>query len=145
MKYMFKLFLCLLSLVALNCKEDKEIFSESVTKDIVGTMWRLKAFVPEKIFKIIPPEGQVYTIKFLNDSTYTGKSDCNQIRGKYLLDPPKIIKILNTGTTYALCPDNSLYKQYLLALRHVNSYKIEKDELYLFCDDNSKLHFICEE
>jgi len=80
--YIF-LFLCFILLVsAFQCKKKVE-GPELETKKFMNTLWRLESFetIGGEIIK--PPKDQIYTVQFEEDSSFFGKSDCNEIVGNY--------------------------------------------------------------
>jgi len=58
--------------------------TEPVKKEFLNTPWQLESFVTGGDI-IKPPADQPYQISFTSDSTWEGRSDCNEIFGGYQL------------------------------------------------------------
>ena len=118
--------------------------SNSEDLDFLNTVWTLQHFnIDCEIVK--PPEGQVYTIQFDTDSTFSGINDCNDLVGKYNLISENKIEVINAGGSYANCGDNSLFLDYMSALQSAESYEISGDKLTIFYENKSKLIFYGQE
>ena len=137
--YLFQYFV--LFLLAVGCK-DKTLIDPPI-KEFMNTLWTLESFEVEGEV-IMPPKDQIYTILFKDDSTFTGKADCNDIFGKYLISSDQSIKVIKIGTTFAYCGKNSMYTNYYSALDNIYSYRIDTTQLYLYYAKSSRLIFIHE-
>lgn len=91
----------------------------------------------------IPPDNQVYNIQFKVDNKFTGRNDCNDISGDFSSNSNNIT-MDNFTTTEVYCGKESLDYRYFEALRGAESYKIEKNELSIYYQTNSRLIFISE-
>ena len=122
--------------------------TEPVSKEFINTIWKLESFEIANDTIIKPPDGQIYTIKFLSDSTFEGTNACNKIGGKYELLPNSIIVIKKLGTTYAYCPDGTVHDEYYGALNDLRSheamYEIKQNKLYINYGVNSRMIFISQ-
>ena len=116
---------------------------ESETKPFLNTLWTLQSFDIEGIV-VRPPNIQLYTIQFQEDSTFSGKIRCNTMRGKYeiLLYNSFIIDV--THITKLYCGEESMDEMYFKALEISEFYEINKNKLCIYYSDNSKLNFIGE-
>lgn len=126
------------SLLLFHCSNSP---TESETKPFVTTLWVLESFnISGKIIK--PPEDQVYNIQFKNDSTFSGRNDCNDIHGSYITKQNGVIYINARGTTFIYCGDQSKDKDYYSAINQVFSYEVNKNQLLLRYGEDSVLTFI---
>lgn len=137
-------FISLLILLVFYCS-CKESTTEVETKEFINTLWELKAI--ENDGKIImPPEGQIYTIEFLADSTFSGSNACNVISGRYNLLTNFKIVIERLGTTFAGCSEGTIHNEYYGALNDLRTYEamyeIQMKELHINYGVNSKIVFI---
>jgi heat shock protein HslJ len=118
----------------------KKYPTEAETKPFLKTLWNLESFdISGEIIK--PPENQVFSIKFLDDSTFSGKSDCNEINGNFIVSSDNSLSINKVGTTKIYCGSASLDEKYFEALNDIISYEIVNDKLYIYCNNNAKLNF----
>ena len=125
------------SFIIFHCKNSP---TESETKPLINTIWKLESFdIDGKITK--PPKEQVYNIKFLNDNTFSGKNDCNEINGHYTLNSDNSLGIDDIITTEIYCGTESLDDNYWDALHAVKSYELVKNQLYIYYGNSSKLNF----
>jgi len=128
-------YIVLLCLLLITCKSA----TETESKAFLTTVWTLESLnIEGEIVK--PPDGQLYTIQFKKDSTFTGKNDCNDIFGEYEIKSNNSLVIFKVGGSKANCP-NSMFLTYLDAIRSAKSYKIEKNRLYIYYRNNSILIF----
>lgn len=84
---------------------------------------------------------QIYTIQFKTDSTFLGRSDCNDLFGKFELISNNNLNILQIFTTKVNCGDNSLDIDFFQAIESAKSYIISRDKLIIFYENKSKLVF----
>ena len=131
-------FLSSLILFFLSC--NNSITNEQETKPLLKTVWNLKSF--ERNSKITEPaEDQVYNIKFSEDGTFSGKSDCNEISSHFTIDSLNSLIIEDIVTTKLYCGEESFGDEYFNAIHDANSYEITKNGLYIQYGNNSKLYF----
>lgn len=115
--------------------------NETETKPFLNTLWVLESFdISGEIIK--PTEDQMYNIKFKNDSTFSGQSDCNDIGGRYIIEQKGVINITKLGTTFASCGDQSKDEEYYGAIDQIFSYEVIKNHLRLKYGEDSILTFI---
>jgi len=91
-----------------------------------------------------PPQDQSYYIQFKEDSTFSGKSDCNEIFGNYIFDLDSSLIIMQIVTTKIFCGTQSVGEKYFDAIHIARAYKIEDNKLSIYYGINSKLNFIGE-
>jgi heat shock protein HslJ len=133
-----KFILLIILLLFLNgCKDTA---TDAETKELLNTLWTLESFETDGEV-IVPPEDQIYNIRFNTDGTFIGQNDCNEIGGKYRFFRNNQIEILEIGTTKIYCGQGSKDSIYFEALRKADSYEIEKNKLYIYYNSNSKLTF----
>lgn len=126
-----------LSLTIAYCEKSP---TESETKPFLKTLWTLKSFdTSGEIIK--SPEDQVFSIKFLEDGTFSGKSDCNSITGHFTVDSDNSLSIDSLFATEVYCGLASLDEKYYEALHAIKSYQIDNDRLYIYYNDIAKLNF----
>ncbi len=126
-----------LALIISYCKKSP---TESESKPLLKTLWILESFdTSGQIIK--PPEGQVFNIKFLEDGTFSGKSDCNDITGRFTVDSLNSLNIVSIGTTMIYCGKESLDEKYYRAIQALKLYEILNDRLYIYYNNNAKLIF----
>jgi len=132
------LLIILLSFVN-SCNEST---TETNATEFLNTLWVLEAF---EVYGLqdTPPDDQVYNIQFKVDNKFTGRNDCNDISGSFILNSNNIT-IDNLTTTEVYCGKESLDYIYFEALRGAESYKIEKNELSIYYQSNFRLIFIGE-
>ena len=116
--------------------------TEPETKELINTMWKLELFETDGGV-IIPPKDQAYNIKFNDDNTLKGISDCNEIFGYYKLKSNNIT-IDSLITTKIYCGETSMGDKYSEALYKSKSYQIDRNKLSIYYGINSKLLFIGE-
>jgi len=117
--------------------------TEIETKEILNVLWKLEAFETDGE-KITPPIDQVYNIKFTSDSTFIGKSDCNDIGGIYKFNGENLIIVTKLGTTFANCGEDSFYGNFYTAIHQLSSFNLNKNRLTLNYGNNSKMIFKAE-
>jgi len=125
------------------------IFSNCILTDenndneisLQNTLCTLKSFDNDgNILK--PPKDKIYTIHFNNDSTISGKNDCNDFFAKYIIFSGDSLKIDQLVTTEKNCSgDQSVSDKYLSALRKAHNYAIKNDCLYIYYENNYRLIF----
>lgn len=113
--------------------------TESESKSLLNTLWILESFEIEgEVVK--PNKEQVYSVQFEADSTFTGNNDCNDFGGKFEVLSGDSLIIKKVGGSKVNCP-NSMYNEYLEAFRNAKSFKINKNYLYIFYGNDSRLNF----
>jgi len=127
-----------------SCFLTEQEENEPEEKSLQNTLWTLESFdIDGKIVK--PPKDQIYTIQFKNDSTVTGKNDCNDFFANYMIPSDDSLRLEQLVTTEKGCGgDQSISDKYVQAVREAKSYKIHKNRLYIYYGDNSKLIFYGE-
>jgi len=124
----------------LSCKESS---TEYKTESFIKTLWTLESFeISGKINN--PPEGQRYNIAFLENGTFSGQSDCNEINGYYTINSEYLLTIDSIVTTEKYCGTESLGDNYFKALRVAKSYELSENKLFIHYGIDSKLNFIVE-
>ena len=132
----FIVLLCF-SLLLFHCSNSP---TESETKLLLNTLWTLESFeIDDEINR--PPEDQIYNIKFKDDSTFSGRNDCNDIGGRYEIKQGGVMEITKLGTSFVLCGDKSMFKEYYGALDLIFSYKVHQNKLLLRYGEHSVLNF----
>lgn len=128
------------SLMISYCKRSS---TESEMKPLLKTLWTLESFdVSGEITK--PSEDQVFNIKFLEDGTFSAKSDCNEITGHYTVNSDNTIKADSIAATKVYCGQESLDKKYYDALHIIKSYKVTNDKLQIYYGNNEKLNYYAQ-
>jgi len=136
-KYTLLLFLLFFSSSCENSTTEIE------TKEFLNTLWKLEAFEIDGEI-ITPPVEQNYNIKFQSESTFVGKSACNDIGGNYKLEGENLLIVSKLGTTFANCGEGSFYGAFYSAVHKLSSYYLHNNRLTLFYGNNSKLIFKAE-
>jgi len=121
----------------LSCKSS----TEPKAMDFLKTLWTLESFdIEGNIVK--PPKDQVYTIQFKEDSSVSGKNDCNDLFANYLITSDDSLKLERLVTTKKGCGgDQSISDKYIHGLHYAKSYEIHKNRLTIYYGTNSKLTF----
>ncbi len=132
----------LFAIILLFTSSCNESTTETNSTELLNTLWVLEAFEVNGMLDI-PPDDQIYNIQFKADSKFSGINDCNNISGNFSLISNNIT-IDNLTTTEVYCGKESMDYLYLEALVKAESYKIEKNELFIYYQANSKLIFIGE-
>ena len=70
-----------------------------------------------------------FMVRFNTDGTFTGRADCNRIRGQYRLDGHQLI-VSEIISTRAMCPEGSLERIFLKDLQNSASFFFKADDLY---------------
>lgn len=131
----FIIMLCFSFLIS-NCKQSP---NEPESKPFLNTLWTLESF--ETNGEVIePPEGQVYNIRFL-DSTFSAKSDCNEITGHFTIDSNNSLNVDSIVTTKVYCGTGSLDEKYYEVLQVIKSYEIINAKLHIYYGNNEKLNY----
>ncbi len=68
-------------------------------------------------------------VRFNSDGTFTGRADCNRIRGHYRLDGHQL-NLSDIISTRAMCPEGSLDQMFLKDLQNSASLFFKADDLY---------------
>ena len=127
-----------------NCFLTEQEENELEEKKLQNTLWTLESFdIDGNIIK--PPKDKFYTIQFKDNSTVSGKCDCNDFYANYVITSDDSLRMEQFVITYMGCGgDQSISGKYVQGVREVKSYKIHKNYLYLYYGDNSKLIFYGE-
>jgi len=127
-----------------NCFLTEQEENELEEKNLQNTLWILESFDIEGTI-VKPPKDQVYTIQFKEDSTVSGKIDCNDFYAKYLITSDNSLRLEQFMVTEIGCGgDQSISDKYIHGLGDAKSYNILKNYLYLYYGDNSRLIFYSE-
>ena len=142
MKYITKvLSIFFIFLIACNTST-----TEPEAREFQNTLWHLESIEITNDEIIKPPENQIYTIKFLDDSTFLGNNACNEISGEYKLLSNSKIVVEKLGTTFALCREGTIHDEYYSAINdlrsHEATYEIQQNKLYINYGVNSRMVFI---
>lgn len=108
--------------------------------ELKNNRWVLKYFEGEKLaFNNF--EKEVF-IQFPLDSEnqFRGFAGCNNIYGGYKVKNDSL-QFLDFASTRMSCPYNEFESRFLKALQKTDRYKIEKDVITLFSNDNAILKF----
>ena len=117
--------------------------TEVETKELLNTLWKLEAFEIDGEI-INPPIDQIYNIKFHSDSTFIGKSACNDIGGKFEIRGEDSLIVTKLGTTFANCGEDSFYFSFYAAIHQLSSFYLNNNRLTLYYLNHSKLIFKAE-
>ena len=144
MKRITLIYLLFFLVLIINCFLTEQEENEPEEKNLQNTLWTLKSFdLDGNIVK--PPTDQLYTIQFKDDSTVSGKNDCNDFYANYLITSDDSLRLEQLVTTEKGCGgDQSISNKYIQALGDAKSYKIHKNRLYIYYGDNSELIFYSE-
>lgn len=127
------------SLFVCNCKKSP---SEPEAKDLVNTLWTLESFNIEGNI-IRPPNDQLYTIQFKEDSTVSGRNDCNNLYANYMISVDNYLKLEQLIRTEKGCDgDQAISNEYIKGLREAKSHGIIENRLQIYYSTNTKLNFI---
>ncbi len=118
--------------------------TEPGTKELLSTLWKVESLkIGEET--IIPPEGKLYTAKFLVDSAVSGKCDCNNFGANYFIAHGDSLRIDQIQITEIGCGgDQSFSSEYIVNIRAAQSYSIDKNKLYIYTNNNSIIKYIGE-
>lgn len=133
MRYIF--LIIIFGAVLISCKSSKTSGNKIVEKvkadekpvnASLGGKWQLQMlFATDNNWQKVP-----YINFNLSDSTFSGNSSCNSIRGKFKLSDNYVAFEKNIFSTKMACP-GSYEKTFLSALLKINKYTINKDDLEL--------------
>jgi heat shock protein HslJ len=127
-----------------NCFLTEPEENELEEKKLQNIRWILESFDIDGNI-VTPPKDQAYTIQFKEDSTVSGKIDCNYFYAKYLITSDNSLRLEQFMVTEIGCGgDQSISDKYVQAVREAKSYEIHKNRLYIYYGDNSKLIFYSE-
>lgn len=102
------------------------------------TTWKLSKMegIPAEA---ITAEADSFTLMFdAADTLLSGRTNCNRIFGKYLLDGDKL-DLGNLGMTRMACPDMQYELLFTKMLSEVKSYEISKSGLKFYANDGKLL------
>jgi heat shock protein HslJ len=90
--------------------------------------WRELRLGDGRVIKIDQPD--LYTLRFVSDTGFILRADCNRGGGTYTRDENRLA-LQVTRMTRAACPPGSLSDEYLRCLEGVYGFRTERDSLYL--------------
>ncbi|UCH95860.1 MAG: META domain-containing protein [Candidatus Aminicenantes bacterium] len=134
--------LVVISIIALvvypACKESEALLDNP----LANTRWILESFeyANQNIINVEDP----FWIQFNEDNTLEMQVDCNICRGTYDIGSGNIIRF-NTpfNCTEVYCGDDSLDREFLLALDGASRYEFDGNRLRIyFGEEGSRLNFI---
>ena len=113
---------------------------EEQIESFENTKWVLSYFAGEKL-GFTQFEKDIY-IQFPSESMnqFRGFSGCNDFFGSYRSNQDSL-RFLNIASTRMSCEFDIFEKRFIDILQKTNSYKIDKDVLILFDNDNAILKF----
>ena len=76
-----------------------------------------------------PDTPGLYMVRFNSDGTFTGRADCNRIRGQYRVDGHRL-NLSDIISTRAMCPEGSLDRVFLKDLENSASFFFKAGDLY---------------
>ncbi len=139
MKIIKSILLLFLLTFLVSCeKSTTEVESEG----ILNVLWKLEAFETDGAF-IPTPIDENYNIEFRSDNSFIGKSDCNNIGGKYKMNVDSL-SVIQLSTTKAYCGEDSFYSLFCTAVQQSSSFSLQNNRLMLYYGNNSKLIFKAE-
>lgn len=98
--------------------------------DLYGN-WSLSKFINENGNKLSLAKDEKYSINFVETDSLKGQIDCNQYFGNFSAKNGGEISIDLSGITKVYCGEESHDEDYHSALRKVNKYEVNSDELKL--------------
>jgi heat shock protein HslJ len=118
-------------------------FQQPKPKSLTGK-WSLLSYIDVKTGRTISIDSlpgynkdKGITYQFSDDGQkgeFSGKDLCNTISGKYELEYPNIIKIINFSSTKVYCTGDQYPHEYHLT--NANSYEVSNDTLTFTYKDN---------
>ena len=108
-------------------------------KDALQHHWQLVEISTDGVLQPIPANASV-TLQFEGESRVHGKSGCNRYFASYTLDGSQL-SFGQAGATRMMCPEPlmSLESNYFAALGHVESFRVEDEQLTLLDDSGKRL------
>lgn len=129
--------LLVVSLINFSCSSN---VSNNFKEDLKNNRWLLKS-VDEKSITDLEFHKEVF-IQFPTDSEdqFRGFAGCNNIFGGYELNQDSL-KFINVASTRMACDKMDFEANFLKKLQTINNYKIEKDILLLFSENEEVMKF----
>ena len=127
-----------LAAMAWGCEQEKKAVSNS-SKTLIGTTWRLQAFVGAG--QEIPAAAEVETtIEFKADSSVGGQGGCNRYFSQYVLKGDSL-KLGPVGATRMMCPEPQMAQEdrYFAVLDRVAGFRMENGKLVLLDRDGQRV------
>ncbi len=97
---------------------------------LTGIEWRWQQTLSGDGSTLVPADPASYTLTFRDDGKIAARVDCNQAGGTYTLKNGQL-KIDITHSTQAMCPPDSLDRDFLRQLDAVAIYFLRNGNLYL--------------
>ena len=98
--------------------------------EITGIVWKWQQTLYNNDDRTIPGDPNRYTIIFEPGGKFNIQADCNRGGGRFSVEGTRIA-IEEPYTTRAMCPPDSLEKEFIKNLNAARIYFIRKDNLYL--------------
>lgn len=76
-----------------------------------------------------------YSFVMQEDGTFSGRGDCNQLSGEYILEGKMGVKFNSLALTQAMCPDQEAEDEFVRMLSKVDAYSLDVTLLLLFEGD----------
>ncbi len=125
------------SLIIFSCSSN---VSNNFKEDLKNNRWVLKS-VDKKSITDLEFHKEAF-IQFPADSEdqFRGFAGCNNIFGGYELNQDSL-KFINVASTRMACDKMDFEAKFLKKLQTINNYKIEKDILWLFSENEEVMKF----
>lgn len=93
---------------------------------LAGTAWELVEILMMDDSIFTPENPSDYTLAFSNDGMVSGRIDCNQMSGSYMVDGSQL-SFGPLATTRAMCPPDSLFDLVVQGLDSANSFVMDSE------------------
>lgn len=98
--------------------------------EITGIVWKWQQTLYNNDDRTVPVDPNRYTITFEPGGKFNIQADCNRGGGRFSVEENHIT-IEEPYTTRAMCPPDSLEKEFIKSLNAARIYFLRKDNLYL--------------
>lgn len=130
-----------LTLVAAACQSGGASSPSDASSGLEGTWQWTSSTETQPASQANVPDPENYTITFNADGTFTGKADCNNIAGTYIVAGSDLTVAVGPSTL-AMCAEGSAGDIYVAFLGQIASYEISGSELKTtFADDAGTMTF----
>ena len=111
-----------------GCCPCRKLKMRQEAKDMVDIEWKMIQYRGKSF---TGKEG--YTITFGAEKIFTGKGDCNRIKGEYIVNDDGTLKIeLPPASTRMMCPDQAMENEFFKMIQSLESWQMDGSLLMLF-------------
>jgi heat shock protein HslJ len=115
---------------ALIRKTTTPLAQADTAPSLMGETWKWRELRLDDGQRIKIDEPDLYTLRFVSDTGFIFRTDCNRGGGTYAREENRL-DLQVTRMTRAACPPGSLSDDYLRLLKEVYGFRREGDFLYL--------------